>query len=278
MRVGIKLTVQASWIGEALDKAPFFAGWTPSVRGKFIEAAELWRYSKGERVGEMFDPCPGLHLVVGGSLLNYRSSPSGRYSLNAVMWPGDVIGLAPMIDGGVRPETAEARTDSLLLFFPKAVVEIAMADNVCLRAMSRALAFRWRVAMEAAYLRSFDTARCQIAKLLAYLPRRTSLVMSFGPPGTQAWIDPAPVDVTQGELAAMLGMARQTVNRVLGEFQRRGIVVRDGEAIRVISFRGLLSVMEEDEPLPPDWRAEILSWDELSKPATPDMPPLPQGR
>jgi hypothetical protein len=49
------------------------------------------------------------------------------------------------------------------------------------------------------------------------------------------------------------------------EFLRKRIVARDGESIRVIDFRGLLAVMEEDEPLPDIWRDEILSWDETTR-------------
>ena len=43
---------------------------------------------------------------------------------------------------------------------------------------------------------------------------------------------------------------------------RDNIVVRDSDSIRVIDFKGLLAIMEEDEPLAPEWRAEILGWDE----------------
>lgn len=263
--VGVKLALQTKWVGDILRATVFFSSWPEPILSKLSEGAELWRYNKGERIGERYDPCPGLHMVVSGSLSLFRNSPSGRHLLFGIAHPGDVIGLASLLDSYVRPETVEARSDALLVFLPKPALDPAMADVVCLRSLARAVAFRWRILHESYHTLAMDSVRCRIAKNLAYLPRRSTLFMSFGPPGTQALIEPSPVDVTQSEIAAMMGMARQTVNRVLSEFLRKGIVARDGEAIRVISFKGLLAVMEEDEPAPADWRAEILSWDEQMK-------------
>ncbi len=263
--MGVRLIAQEKWVGDVLRAATIFAAWPEPILRQLTETGELWQFKKGEIVAERLDPSRGLWLMVSGSVSNFRGSPSGRYFLNNFTWPGDLLGVIPTLDNGVMPESYETRTNALLLLLPRASMEVAMADNSCLRSLARTVAFRARMSFESLYLRTTDSPRCQIAKLLAYLPRRSSVAMSAGLPGTSGWIDPAPVPVSQSELAAMLGLARQTVNRAMGEFQRDRIVARDAEAIRVISFKGLLAAMEEDEPLPPDWRAEILSWDEIGK-------------
>lgn len=245
-----------------LRRARILADWPDATVQALANAAELWRYGKGERIVDRYDPASGLWLVVNGSLTSFRSSPSGRYMLCGLLWPGDVTGLVSILDGDVIPESAEARTDVLLVFMPRPALLEAMKDNRCLSSLAKAVCFRWRVASESTYLRITDSLRCQLAKLLCYLPRRSTLAMSMGAPGDPTWIDPAPMDVTQSEIAGLLGVARQTVNRVMKEFLRKRIVARDGESIRVINFRGLLAIVEEDEPAPPDWRAEILSWDD----------------
>jgi CRP/FNR family transcriptional regulator, cyclic AMP receptor protein len=260
--VSVRLSADTTWIGEALRKANLFAGWSDSVLVTMTATAELWRYNKGARVLELGEPSRGLWLVVSGSLSTFRSRPSGRTMLLGIMWPGDVIGLLSTVDGYPMPESIETRGDSLLLLVPQAAMEPALANIGCLRSLSRALAFRSRVSFESLYLRTLDSLPCQIAKMLAYIPRRSSLTMTLGPPGSDAWIDPAPVAVSQSEIAAMLGISRQTVNRVMSDFQRRKIIARDEDTVRVIDFKALLAVMEEDEVLPPEWRAEILSWDE----------------
>ena len=249
-------------VGDVLRDAQIFADWPDAAVQELAGAAELWRYAKGEAIAARGDPASGLWLVVAGSVSSFRSSPTGRYMLLGILRPGDVTGLMSTLDGGVMPESAEARTDVIVVFMPRASLQKAMTDNRCLQSLTRALAFRTRITHESVCLRSMDSLRCQLAKLLAYLPRRSTLTMSMGPPGSPSWIDPAPMDVTQSELAAMLGVARQTINRVMKEFLRRQIITRHNESIRVVDFRGLLAILEEDEPLPPDWRAEILSWDD----------------
>ncbi len=263
--MGVRLTSQTRLIKDALRRAPIFANWPPAALQSLEVASELWRYRKGETIVERGDPARGMWLVVGGSVSSFRRYGSSRYMLIGILWPGDVTGLLSTIDGGSMPESASARTDVLLIFIPRTALEFAMQDNACFRSLALALSFRARNTNEALYLQATDSLRCQVAKYLVYLPRRSSLKMSTGTPRSATWIDPAPVDVTQSELAAMLGVARQTVNRVMMEFLRKRIVARDGESIRVIDFRGLLAVMEEDEPLPDIWRDEILSWDETTR-------------
>jgi hypothetical protein len=110
--------------------------------------------------------------------------------------------------------------------------------------------------------RAVHPLRYLLAGMLAYLARR-SPIPAAGPPGSPDWIDPAPVEVTQDEIAAMFGVARQTINRTMAEFLRKKIVVREGaDSVRVIDFRKLVEVLEAEDPVPPEWRSELLSWDD----------------
>lgn len=50
---------------------------------------------------------------------------------------------------------------------------------------------------------------------------------------------------------------RRTINRTTTPFLREGVIVR------VVNFRRLLAIIEEEDEIPPEqWRAEILSRDE----------------
>jgi CRP-like cAMP-binding protein len=180
--------------------------------------------------------------------------------LIGIMWPGDLIGLLPMLDGGLMPESHEARADTLLVFMPRPAIQEAMKDIQCLMSLVRAACFRARLANESIYLRAQDPLRCQLAKFLVYLSRLT-FTIPIGPLDGPAWVKPARMNITQGELASLLGVARQTINRVMKEFLHKKIIARKGEAIEVIDLQQLLTIIEEDEPAPPKWRAEILSWE-----------------
>jgi CRP-like cAMP-binding protein len=253
-------------IAAALRGTRLFDGWPDSALDSLQDAAELWRYDKGEVVAEHGDPPKGLWLVVNGSLFGYRSTSNGKYFLQGINWPGEVFGLMPVIDGWSMPLSHSARGDCLLVFIARAAMMQAFGDGERMRSAAVFLCARSRIDYEALFTTSVESLRCRLAKYLAYLPRR-SVFISEGPPGDRLWVDPSPVDLTQDEIASMMGIARQTLNRAMAPFLQDNIVVRDGDMIRVVDFKKLLAVMEENDPLHPLWRAEILSWDEKARQA-----------
>src|SRR6201996_9486794 len=132
-------------------------------------------------------------------------------------------------------------------------MQIVLRDADRMREMAICMARRSRLDIEARIASTMDPLAVQLAKYLAFLPRRSQTMDED--PAVEA--DPSPIDLTQDELSNMLGVSRQTLNRTLAPFLRNRIVVRDGEGIRVIDFKGLLAVMEQGDPLPDIWRREI---------------------
>jgi CRP/FNR family cyclic AMP-dependent transcriptional regulator len=269
--MGVRIVGQEKLIAAALRGTRLFADWPESALQPLQDAAELWRYEKDEVIAERGDPAKGLWLLAAGSVVGYRSSPSGRYQIFGIIWPADVFGLMPVIDGWPMPLSHAARRQALIVFIPLSTMLAALADGERMHAVAVFMCARSRVEYEGMYTSAVDSLRCRLAKYLAYLPRR-SIFVSEGPPGSPGWVDPSPVDLTQDELASMLGVARQTLNRAMRPFLQNGIVAREGDVIRVVDFRRLLAIMEENEPLLPAWRAEILSWDEKVRQTKDNIP------
>ena len=71
----------------------------------------------------------------------------------------------------------------------------------------------------------------RVAKLLVRLAEAEG-----GHPDERVTLD---LNVTQSDLAEMVGGSRQSVNQILHSFARRGFVELRGREIRVISSRGL---------------------------------------
>jgi hypothetical protein len=44
------------------------------------------------------------------------------------------------------------------------------------------------------------------------------------------------------------------------EMERNGVLMREGNRLRIVNFLKLLTVMEEDEPIYHTWRAQIIGW------------------
>ncbi|HTT99151.1 MAG TPA: Crp/Fnr family transcriptional regulator [Rhizomicrobium sp.] len=232
-------------------------------------SAEVWHYKRGETIAERGDPAPGVWIIASGSTTSHRSTPNGIYFLQGVLWPGDMFGVNPVIDGWPMPLSHSARRDSLIVLIPRAALFETLRDAERMRSFCTQACLSARSTYESVFAACAESVTCRLAKYLSFLPRRAAFD-SMGEPGSPTWVDPAPIDLTQDELAAMLGVARQTLNRTLAPFLRQGIVVRDGEQIRVANFRKLLPYMEENEPLPDIWRNQILSWDEHLRKAEPN--------
>ena len=73
----------------------------------------------------------------------------------------------------------------------------------------------------------FMDVPARLAKTLIDLARR------FGEPTEKGLL--VPHDLTQGELAQLVGTSRETVNKALMDFTNRGWIARDGRAIIIYS-------------------------------------------
>jgi CRP-like cAMP-binding protein len=256
------VTDKPELIERVLRAAQFFQGWPEARFGEVRAVAELWRYEEGESIAERGDPAKGLYIVADGSVTSHRDSPGGRHMLLHVMTPGIVTGVVPVLDNGPMPMSHAARSRALVILIPQVPLRrILHTDIEVLIKVTHFLSHRSRAEYEGLYSKTTETKRVQLAKYLAYLPRR-AVFLSEGAPGDKGWIEPQPFDMTQDELAAMIGVSRQTLNRLIAPLLREKIVERRANVVRVASFRKLLAIIEEDDQIPEEWRQELLSWDE----------------
>ena len=90
---------------------------------------------------------------------------------------------------------------------------------------------------------AYDTLRVQIAKALLYFTR--------GPQNDESPIQVA-VRMAQDDVADLLGLSRQSVNRELAPLIRDGVVAWRYGKIEVLDPARLVAIAAEEEPLSPD--------------------------
>lgn len=257
-------------IGATLRKVDLFSKWPADVVDKMAAASQLWRVAKGEAIVEANTPSIGLYVLADGSAINLRVWPSGKQMATTIMRPGWSIGLVPAWDGIEYIYTIIARSDLHVVLLPRAdFLVAARGDPKRLEDIITFTCTQIRQDSEGLQTRANGSLHCLMAKYLAYLARPTHY-MSLQEPDA---VDPTAFDVTQEELAAMLYVSRQTVNQMMKTMERDGVIVRDGNRLRIVNFLKLLVIMEEDEPIYHAWRDQIVRWDaklramESTKPA-----------
>jgi CRP/FNR family transcriptional regulator, cyclic AMP receptor protein len=194
--------------------------------GPLIEQLPVVEFPRRHTIyaeGELGDR---LYIIVSGKVKLTRRSPDGRTKLLTVVGPPDMFGALSTLDAG--PRTASAATIT--------AVRAASMDRDAIHA----------------WITNCPESAEQLLRLLARQLRRndtdlTELISTDGPGrvarqllalaarfGTyedgELRVTP---DLTQEEIAQMIGSSRETVNKTLASFANRGWIRIDGKSVLI---------------------------------------------
>ena len=178
---------------------------------------------RGDSLFREGDEGDRLYIVTDGKVKLSHSSDDGRENLIAVLGPGEIIGELSLFDLGARSSTvtAIAPTRLISLNFINQHPDMAIT-------MLRELARRLRNTNEQMADLVFSDVPGRVAKALIDLANR------FGertPEGIYV-----AHDLTQEELAHLVGASRETVNKSLADFVSRGWIRLEGRAVLLIEI------------------------------------------
>jgi CRP/FNR family cyclic AMP-dependent transcriptional regulator len=166
------------------------------------------------------DEGDGCYRVEEGLLKASIAAPAGGERILAVLGPGSVVGELSMIDGGPRSASVTALRDSKLSFVGRAAFEaFGQARPDLYRHVATLLARRLRDTDEALVATNFLSVKGRVARSLL------SLADAFGRDLGQGRTL-IRQKVSQSDLAAMAGIARENVSRVLHDWSSRSVVSR----------------------------------------------------
>jgi CRP/FNR family cyclic AMP-dependent transcriptional regulator len=166
------------------------------------------------------DPCEGCYRVVEGLLKVTAAAPSRRERILAILGPGALVGELSMIDGAPRSASVTAIRDAKLTFVTRAAFEtFAQASPEVYRHISVLLARHLRDNNDALVATSFLSVKGRAARALL------SLADAFGEEVGAGRIL-IHQKVSQGDLAAMAGIARENLSRILQEWMRDALIKR----------------------------------------------------
>ena len=166
------------------------------------------------------DEGDGCYRVEEGLLKASVAAPNGGERILAILGPGSVVGELSMIDGAPRSASVAALRESKLCFVSRADFDaFGQASPQLYRHVMTVLARRLRDTNDALAASSFLSVKGRVARALL------SLAEAFGRDVGSGRIL-IRQKVTQSDLAAMAGIARENVSRVLKDWVRRKLVSR----------------------------------------------------
>jgi len=178
------------------------------------------RLAAGRALFAAGDPGNGCYRVDQGLLKVSTLSGSGGERILAIIGPGTIVGELALLDEGPRSASVAAVKDSELSFVTFAQFRsFAEAHPAVYQHLVRILAQRLRNANAALAAGSFLTLQGRVARALL------DLAQAFGQDVGNGRVL-VRQKITQSDLAAMAGIARENVSRILNEWKRRTVVTR----------------------------------------------------
>lgn len=216
---------QLSELTEFLQSSPYFAGLDlpeiDSISGFVFEK----KVGKGEVVTQEGDEAEALYFVVSGAVKCYKTSEEGKEQIIRIVLPGDSFNDVTVFDDGPNPASAEAMSAVLLYAIARRDMERILRDHPKVVAnATTVLAARIRHFLELVEDLSFRQVIGRIARLL----------LDYAGDGT----GPRP-RLTQQEMAAAVGTAREVVGRSLKTLHEEGAIRMERNRIVIVDREGL---------------------------------------
>jgi CRP/FNR family cyclic AMP-dependent transcriptional regulator len=209
--------------------------------GKLLAGERTIKLREGETLFERGDAGDGCYWLRSGVLTVCVTSGSGEQRILAILGPGAIVGELAMIDGLPRSATVQAVRDCVLTFVSRAALTDMLRRHPELYSdIVKTLAARLRQSDEHMAASSFLTVRARVAR---------ALLEFAGQLGEEAGSGRILIRhrITHSDLAAMAGVARESVSRTLSGWQRQKILEgssRDGYVVHKVTLESEAEAVE----------------------------------
>ena len=230
----MRTMVDTSSMSDALAAVPLFAGLDADGLISMTRGMRVRRFRRGETIFHLGDPGDALFIVMAGSIKITLPADTGDEAILATLRPGDFFGELALLDGAPRSATAVAIEATETYILPRDQFrELIATEPVMREALLATLAAEVRRLTHHVEELHFLDITGRLASRLARLAAESGArrladgsVQLAGP-------------LTQGDLAAMIGCTRQSVNKLLGMFSEEGLIRLDRDRIVILDLEGL---------------------------------------
>jgi CRP/FNR family transcriptional regulator, cyclic AMP receptor protein len=218
---------------DVLRQAPLFSALDDEAASALRASMTETKIRRGEVLFREGDSGDRLFVVSDGKIKLGRTSSDGRENLLAILGPGQMFGELSLFDPGPRSATVTAVTDvTMLVLSHDEMVRWLSGRPEVARGLLSQLAGRLRKANDVVADLVFSDVPGRVAKALLDLSARFGRTADDGVHVHH--------DLTQEELAQLVGASRETVNKALADFAQRGwlrleprsVVLLDVERLR----------------------------------------------
>lgn len=214
-------------IRDLLAQTPLFGKLKADELDLLVQGTRKVRVGHGDVIFRRGDPCVGFHVIVYGQVKLVHVSASGIERVMRLIGAGDSCGEAFMFLERDYVITAEALSDTLLLYVQREVLFKKLDRNPQL-ARRMLVNLSQQLYMLMGDLGAY-TMRSGSQRLIGYLFRAAQ-----GPEGV-----PFRVEMTKGVIASRLNLTPEHFSRILRELSERNLIRVKGREFTILDSDGL---------------------------------------
>jgi CRP/FNR family cyclic AMP-dependent transcriptional regulator len=217
---------------DVLRQAPLFSSLDDEAADSLRASMSETRIGRGDVLFHEGDSGDRLYVVTDGKIKLGRTSADGRENLLAILGPGQMFGELSLFDPGPRSATATAVTPCTMMSLGHDELLRWLEDQPSVaRGLLNQLAARLRKTSDVVADLVFSDVPGRVAKALLDLSRRFGRTADDGIHVHH--------DLTQEELAQLVGASRETVNKALADFAMRGWLRLEPRSVVLIEVERL---------------------------------------
>jgi CRP/FNR family transcriptional regulator, cyclic AMP receptor protein len=224
-----------------LRSHPLFRDLAPAVIEHLGSYMKTRRVARGTAIFAKGDPGSGLMGVLAGAVKVSVASADGKDIVLNVFREGDIFGEIALLDGRPRTADAAAMSDCELIVIERRdfVPFLSSQPDVMLKFIE-ILCSRLRRTSEQVQDITFLNLPTRLAKTLLQLTA-----------GVQGAATPSKATITQREISQMIGMSRESTNKQLRAWAKRGWIRLERGGVGVLASDKLTAIAAEGADFDP---------------------------
>ena len=221
---------------------PIFENLCPSWE-KVLNLGTREVFARGSRIFFTPDKVDGLYYILDGSIEINLHTVHGPEKVLFIEGKGCIFGEVSCFVGGDAEEaSARTRSDTTLYYFKKETIEKVIAQQYPdqMIELVQTLAYKSRMFSDLLTDELISNEFTRVCKMIVYLVRFKEIMIDSG----QKRVVFVP-DMTQLDIARLMGVHRVTVTKAVSDLRRRGIIRQfTRKCLDITDFPELLKLIE----------------------------------
>jgi len=223
----------------ALRRCPLFAGWPEARLAQVAAIARAEYYPRGAEIFVRDPERREAFVIVSGEVEVSRGSAAGKKFVLSVQGPNEILAIVRLLAEPPIHYVYTAYEDSVLLHLPcDGLAAILDADPILWRDIALLMCARHGDSLRQLNNQKLGSLDQRMAATLADLARIHGIA---GGQGIELGLR-----LPQEQLGAMLGVTRQSVNKLLRGFEEAGLIAIDYNRITIRDPAALDAIVAHD--------------------------------